>query len=150
MKKYIIMMIITGLLILTGCNSNGGEEQEANGMNGTEENVNGEIEDDNGIDHEQAVAIAEEYISHLSQGDFEIAYDFFNEVMKAEIEVSELGDIWETLESQVGTYIDQDFNSTQEVENYKVVLINGLFDGADVVFTVTIDTNYEIAGFFVQ
>ncbi|OIJ15179.1 hypothetical protein BKP35_04835 [Anaerobacillus arseniciselenatis] len=149
MKNVLLIGFVSALLILTGCND--GEEQEIVDKDGTQENAIGETDGETEeIDMDEAISIAESFIEHLSQGEFEEAAEFFNETMAAEIGAKELGEIWVTLESQIGTSVDQDFNSTQEVEEYLVVLINGLFEGADVLFTVTISSNYQIAGFFVQ
>ncbi|MBU9711940.1 DUF3887 domain-containing protein [Evansella tamaricis] len=145
--KKIVSVILLGTLLISGCNGGGeqgNENEEVTADTSTEETAS------NNIDEDEAVSLAEQFIEHLSAGEFGEGVGQFNEEVAAQLGAEELKELWETLESQIGTFIDAEFQTTQVIEEYLVVLISGLFEAADVTFTVTIDENYQIAGFFIQ
>lgn len=100
--------------------------------------------------NEEIVTIAEAFITQLSEGKYDEAMKNFDETMTKEMTSSQLSEIWTQLESQMGNYIDQEYESTVKQDGYQIVQINGLFEGKDVLFTVTIDKNKKIAGFFIR
>lgn len=100
--------------------------------------------------NEELVTIAETFIAQLAEGEYKAATEKFDETMSREMPASQLREVWTQLESQIGNYIDQEYDSTVEQEGYQIVLIKGLFEGQDVLFSVTIDENNHIAGFFVR
>ncbi|KHF41699.1 DUF3887 domain-containing protein [Halalkalibacter okhensis] len=152
MKKYnVLMAVLASVVIITGCNAEQQQQEneiEENQELSTEES---EIETEgNDFDIDESVSLAEQFIEQLSQGKYDEAIERFDDTMSAQISVAELGELWETIESQVGAFIDYDFESTQEVDGYLVVLLNGLFEEADVMFTISFDEQNQIAGFFIQ
>ncbi|WP_419865748.1 DUF3887 domain-containing protein [Bacillus dakarensis] len=46
--------------------------------------------------------------------------------------------------------MDQEYTSTQESDGYQVFQLSGLYKNQDVIFTVTVDEDNQIAGFFIQ
>lgn len=130
-------------MVIAGCSEGNGDDQ------GVEGDGNG-TETETGFDIDVLKRHAEDYIQELADGEYEKAVERFDVTMASQIGSTELQDLWETLESQAGTFIDQEYHGTQPVEEYQVVIINGLFEGADVVFTVTFDKDYQIAGFYIQ
>lgn len=143
MTKRFILLTICLLLLMAGCSQGNGEDQ------GDEDDKNG-TETETGFDIDELKRHAEAYIQELADGEYEKAVERFDETMASQIGSAELQELWETLESQAGAFVDQEYHGTQPVEGYQVVIINGLFEGADVVFTVTFDKDYQIAGFYIQ
>lgn len=99
---------------------------------------------------EEVIRIAENFIEQLTQGQYEEATEKFDETMKEQLTAAELEQLWESLNEQLGEFIDHEYNQTEIVNDYQVVLIDGVFNDADARFQVTIDANKEIAGFYIQ
>ncbi len=90
------------------------------------------------------------FIDELNEGNYEEATGNFDETMNEQVGAADLKEIWTDLNSQLGDFIDQEYNKTEEADGYQVVFITGTFNDADVTFQVTFDENEQIAGFFVQ
>lgn len=133
---------------MAGCGQ--ADEQEKNQTN---DQSNEQLEEEYGEldDTEEMIEKAESYISLLAEGEYEEVVKYFDETMKAELTPDALEEIWETLLEQAGNFIDQEFDSTEQVDDgYQLVFINGLFEATDVTFTITFDEDGQIAGFFMK
>jgi outer membrane protein assembly factor BamD (BamD/ComL family) len=131
-----VITLLLMVFIVVGCNQ---KEEEPKEQVETDKEKNEEI-----------VTIAEAFITQLSEGKYDEATENFDETMSREMPASQLREVWTQLESQVGNYIEQEYDSTVEQEGYQIVLIKGLFEGQDVLFSVTIDKSNKVAGFFVR
>lgn len=133
---------------MAGCGQ--ADEQEKNQTN---DQSNEQLEEEYGEldDTEEMIEKAESYISLLAEGEYEEVVKYFDETMKAELTPDALEEIWKTLLEQAGNFIDQEFDSTEQVDDgYQLVFINGLFEATDVTFTITFDEDGQIAGFFMK
>lgn len=156
MKK--LLFILLALFVLVACSHDEHEpvetdneaEQVDDEVSNEENDADSSEQDGADADSEQVIALAEEFIGQLANEDFEAATQHFNEMMEAQLTTVALDELWVSLQDQLGTFIDQEYNSIEEVDDHQVVLIDGLFEGSDVVFSVAFDTNNQIAGFYIQ
>ncbi|MFA9556331.1 DUF3887 domain-containing protein [Evansella sp. AB-rgal1] len=128
---YSLMMV----LFLAACN-NGNDD----GTNNAEESLNKEA---------KRVELAENFISLITEGDFEAATEHFDETMSDELPPEVLEELWESFQNQFGSFLEQKYLRTEATENYQVVFIQGLFEGTEAEFSITFDEELQIAGFFV-
>lgn len=132
MKKIqLLTLVMMFFVIIAGCNKQ-------------------ETKDEPKDETNQLVTFAEEFLTQLSEGKYTEAMDRFDETMSAQLTASDLETLWQTLEQQIGKQVTIIYNSTQEVDGYQVVLFDGTFEAADVVFRVSFDDENQIAGFFIQ
>ena len=156
MKK--LLFILLALFVLMGCGESTGDQASENATDSSTSDEQNEDTDDadssekNGSDEdtEEIVTLAEEFIGQLANGEFETATQHFNGTMEAQLTPVALDELWVALEDQLGGFIDQEYSSIEQVDDHQVVLIDGLFESADVVFSVTFDNNNQIAGFYIQ
>lgn len=141
--QKVILLLMTSLVLLAACNQ--GDEQDEAIEKATEEEAGIENEAD-----QEVIALAENFIAQLSEGQYEEAADKFDETMTEQLSPEELEELWESLKSQLGELIDYEYNRIEPVEGYEVVLINGVFNNADATFQVTVDEDQQIAGFYIQ
>lgn len=156
MKK--LLFILLALFVLVGCSHDEHEpaetdneaEQVDDEVSNEENGADSSEQDGADADSEQVIALAEEFIGQLANEEFEAATQHFNEMMEAQLTTVALDELWVALQDQLGAFIDQEHNSIEEVDDHQVVLIDGLFEGSDVVFSVAFDNNNQIAGFYIQ
>lgn len=133
-KSLFIFIILMISLIAAGCNNEDTSE------------LNEETE--------ELVETAESFIDHLDAGNYEEAYEYFDETMAAELQPDVLEEVWETAAGQLGGFIDHNYNRVidrnTEAGNYQVVLMDGLFEASEMVFQISFNEENEIAGFFIQ
>lgn len=135
--KRISLLALFFCLVLAACTAS--DEPEADRENG------GPVEG-----AEEIIALTEEFISALAKGEFETATQHFDETMKKELPPEKLAQLWADLESQLGPFAEQRYDRTEEQGGYRLVLMDGSFEQADVVFQVTFDGQNRIAGFFIR
>ncbi|WP_405098715.1 DUF3887 domain-containing protein [Oceanobacillus sp. FSL H7-0719] len=150
--QWIGLLLAAVLVLLAGCTQ---EEDSADG--GAAEQENTEVETDTKDEavadsqgNEEQMEMAKTFIEQLNEGKFEGATEKFDETMNEQVTAADLEGIWKDLNSQIGNFIEQEFNKVEEADGYQVVLITGIFNDADVTFQVTFDENQQIAGFYVQ
>lgn len=136
MKKYVVLMLtlIIISLFLSGCGQ--GEAEQKDFQEAAEKEAN--------------IVFAEEFIMFLHEGRYDRATKYFDDTMKKELPANELEKLWTSLEEQLGDYKNQNYDSTQKMDDYDVILINGIFEEDEVTFRVTIDQNEKIAGFYIE
>ena len=140
LKKVLLLLSAMLLVFIAGCsgaNDEGASEQD--GPDQMEETVD-----------EEVIAVAEKFIEQLNGGDYDAATENFDEAMKEQLDAEGLKELWESLISQLGDYVDSEYDETQEVEGFQVVLFKGVFNDKDVTLQVTVDADKKIAGFFVR
>lgn len=107
--------------------------------------------DDEGVaEDEEKIALAETFIQHLADESFDQATEYLDEEMSAAISTAELEQLWGDIQIELGAFIDQEYHSTEVTDDYTIVIIDGLFEANDVMFSVTINERNEISGFFIQ
>ncbi|GAE32613.1 DUF3887 domain-containing protein [Halalkalibacter hemicellulosilyticus] len=132
MKKY-VSVFAAGLiaLMLASC---GNEEGDAGNTEGVEEKER----------------IAETFIQQLADGNYNEAREQFDETMREAISETELAQTWEEIELQLGAFIEYEYQSTEVEDGFTIVLLEGLFEGQDVILSVSINENDEISGFYIH
>ncbi|MHA6252797.1 DUF3887 domain-containing protein [Oceanobacillus sp. CAU 1775] len=145
MKKMniFILLIISSFLILAGCNQTDETSEDVDET--TIEESSGEETAEN----EEIIQLAEAFIEQLNAGEYQEATAKFDETMSEQFSASELEETWISLNEQLGGFIDKEFNRVEEVEEYDVILITGIFNDADVTFQISFDDEQQIAGFYV-
>lgn len=150
--QWIGLLLAAVLVLLAGCTQG---EDPADG--GAAEQDNNEVETDTEDEavadsqgNEEQMEMAKTFIEQLNEGKFEGATEKFDETMNEQVTAVDLEGIWKDLNSQIGNFIEQEFNKVEEADGYQVVFITGIFNDADVTFQVTFDENQQIAGFYVQ
>ncbi|MRI67532.1 DUF3887 domain-containing protein [Gracilibacillus thailandensis] len=150
MKKLqsIIAVMIAGLILLAGCNQSNESEEEP-----LDQNQEGQDEEQSATEsneNDQIIGMAETFIDQLNEGKFDEATENFDETMAEQLTADKIEGIWNDLHNQLGDFIDQEFNTVEEVDGYQVVLITGIFNDDEVTFQVTFNENQQIAGFYIQ
>ncbi|MFD1848455.1 DUF3887 domain-containing protein [Oceanobacillus bengalensis] len=135
-KHYYILISMFLILFIAGCADDESEQKEEEFQESAEKDAN--------------IVFAEEFVMFLNEGRYEDATEYYDETMKDELPASELEEAWTSLEEQFGSFVSQEYQSTEKLEGYDVVLINGSFEEQDVVFQITLDQNEKIAGFYVK
>ena len=69
--------------------------------------------------------------------------------MSTELEAGELADLWGQLSEQLGEFNEYEYNQTQQVEEFYSLSFQGVFSEGEVEFSVSLDQNNQIVGFFV-
>lgn len=134
MKRFKWMsLLLVLILLMVGCS----QEDEP-----TEQGA------DDILDNDVIISMAEKFINQLNDGEYEKARENFDATMSAEVDVDGLKGIWESIEAELGDFIAQEYDSTEEIDGYRVVFINGTFNDSDIKFQVTFNEDNEIAGFF--
>lgn len=150
MKKLskTIVLFIVAILFLAACSGETEEETSEAEQNETEQ-TEVEVEDESQAD-EEVIQLAESFVEKVHEGKYEEATEMFDDTMREQLGTEELEELWESLEEQLGEFIDYEYYRTETVEGYEVILINGVFNDADTTFQVTVDDNQKIAGFYIQ
>lgn len=133
--------MVVVLVFFAGCTQNEDPPEDEVTQEG-EEQTTGDREE-----NEEIVAMAEEFIDQLNDGEYEAATENFDETMATEIDADGLEELWGSLESEFGDFIDQEYDSTASAEGYQLVYIKGTFNDSDITFQVAFNESNEIAGF---
>ena len=144
MKKIILIgiLILLFMVFLTACT----QTEEAK----EEEEKPGKPEVENDVaDYDEIVDLAEEFLNHLSSGEFEEARENFDQIMLDSLSEADLESLWVGLEDEFGSYFGHEFDSTAEADGYDLVYIRGNFNDRDVTFQIAFNENNEISGFYV-
>lgn len=140
--KWLGLAMLALLLMLTGCNQ--GDEEEPAEQSTDEQSA------EDSQDNEAIIGIAETFVDQLSVGNYEEATEHFDETMASQLTAADLEELWQTLNNQVGNYIEKEYQSTEEAEGHQIVLITGVFNDADVTFQFAFNANEQISGFYVR
>lgn len=130
MKKtfYLIGIIILSLGLLLACTVNEDKENQT----------------------EQVVELAGQYIDVLDQGNFAEATELFDQTVQAELSEEILTEIWQQLTEQLGEFQGHELNEVSNVNEYRVVLLDGEFAQDQILFEINFNQNNQIAGFFIH
>lgn len=141
-------ILILAIFSLAACNQ--AEDTAEDETDSTEQQVEEESGEKENQEDEESIALAENFIEQLSQGQYEESTDKFDQTMSEQLGAAELQELWESLEVQMGEFIDYEYNKTETIDGgYQVILIHGVFNDADIMFQVTVNDNLEIAGFYI-
>lgn len=105
-----------------------------------------ESDDENELTAEET---AESFLVHLSEGNYDEAYDQLDEGMEEAIETNDLEDVWSALEQSIGEHVSFEYESTDSDDGYEIVYIKSRHSKEDITFMVTVNGDLEVAGFFV-
>ena len=94
-------------------------------------------------------ATATELIDRLAKGDFQAATSNFANVMRNMAPPEKLSEIWTSLQAQMGPYERRTGVRTQKQDAYEMVLVTTEFQRDTVDFKVLVDSEGQIAGFFI-
>lgn len=154
MKKlqWIGLVMAAALVLLAGCNQEDEPADQGTEEQGDEQTPSDAEDETSGENQENEAQIdmAKGFIDQLDEGKYEEATENFDDTMNEQVTAADLEEIWTGLNSQLGDFIDQEYNKMEEADGYQIVLITGTFNDADVTFQVTFDESGQIAGFFVQ
>jgi major membrane immunogen (membrane-anchored lipoprotein) len=157
MKKIkLIPFVLLMVLLFTGCNQDNKEPEDVTNQGVNEETTENQTSEETGNektdksqDNSEIIDIAETFINLLNDGEYEKATENFDETMNKEMGPDKLKELWEAIEIEFGNFIDQDYDSTGEHEEYQLVFIKATFNDQDVTFRIVFNENNEIAGLFV-
>ena len=150
MKKIqgLSFLLIVVILFLAGCSGGDTEEPTETPEEGTEQAGEQTTQENESSIDDETIAAAEKFIEQLSEGQYEEATANFDETMAEQVGAGELQEIWQSLEEQLGKFIASEYSEKEEVDDYEVILIKGVFNDADITFQVTVNEDLEIAGFY--
>lgn len=137
--KWLSLILVIIMVLAIGCSQDEGQDK---GQGDQDENLN--------LENEIIIDLAETFIDQLSDGDYQEATENFDATMADQIGAEDLEEIWLALEEQLGNFIDQEYSSTEEVDEYSLVLITGIFNDDNITFQVTFNEDEQIAGFFIR
>ncbi|MEO1051338.1 MAG: alpha/beta fold hydrolase [Bacteroidota bacterium] len=97
---------------------------------------------------QDAVSNTERFVAHLDAKAFDKAADFFSPEVKAKIDANKLGQIWNTLAIQVGSFLKLDKVQTEEKGDF--VVATGLcdFEKSYINLKLTFDKNDQVVGIY--
>jgi len=93
-------------------------------------------------------SIAVQFLDRLSQRDFQHAFESMSDQMKAALPEAKLEEVWQTLQSQAGSYQHRDQVHSESSGAYRVVLIGATFEKSPLNVKVSIDAQGRVAGLF--
>jgi hypothetical protein len=90
--------------------------------------------------------LAQEFVAQILRLDFTSATTRFDPQMKSALSETELQDKWLNLMKESGVLLQMDVEGTQEVENYRIVVIRCHFQRAIIDVQVVFDDQEQISG----
>lgn len=92
------------------------------------------------------VAKAKAFIDLLAKKDFSAAETYFSDEVKAKLSAAQLGEIWVSLSSQVGSFKGQTDVKTEKVKDAEIVVITVEFEKANLDVQMAFNKNGKIGG----
>ncbi|MFD1065606.1 DUF3887 domain-containing protein [Oceanobacillus locisalsi] len=128
-------------------NNNNQEEASTTEADNSEENGS-----DNSISitSEEASETSEKFLTLVSEGNYEEAEALYDEVMETEMAAGDLEAIWNEMETEFGAFTGFDYVDEQQADAYYTFIYEGAFGDQSTVFTVSINDNHEVAGFYIR
>ena len=127
MKKWkLIVCSMLAVLLLAACGNKVDEESES-----------------------KYIGKAVEVVNLLNDGEFDKIIEQMDDRMKANVTAAQLAEITPVLEAS-GSYVGIEKQSVQEKDGNIIVVIVGEHSEDKRIYTVSYDTNDQIAGLFVQ
>ena len=123
MKKVLIVLLI-GLLLLSGCTPATGDEKDAWNE------------------------LASTFVAHLDAEEYEEAFAYFDATMKDALPLDDLVLTWETVQEQAGEYVGEVAHDRETQTPYEIAIVTGEFAGGYVDIRVVFSQDEEIAGLF--
>jgi len=97
---------------------------------------------------EESVSIAKSFLNQLAKLQFNEAARHFDDTMTDLMPPSKLEELWNQIQSQVGSYKRYSDIQTQLTPEYDVILIRCEFEKAELETKIVIDRKKKIAGLF--
>ena len=89
---------------------------------------------------------SELFIQHLVKGEFQQATENFDQAMTEAMSVQDLKDLWETLNLQIGLFLEVKEYQYEKYEQFDVIFAICSFEKMDVKFRIVFDSLQQIAG----
>ncbi|KQC14573.1 MAG: hypothetical protein APR63_13930 [Desulfuromonas sp. SDB] len=89
---------------------------------------------------------AETFIQHMVKGEFQQAAENFDQAMKEAMSVQDLEDLWETMNLQIGLFLEVKEYRYEKYEQFDVIFAICSFEKMDVKFRIVFDSLQQIAG----
>jgi uncharacterized protein len=97
---------------------------------------------------EPFVASAKEFLAFLVEKDYEKASSMFSEVLLEQMPHDRLGMVWNSVQSQAGTFVERTDLYTEKSGGYDVVVQTCKFEKSDLDFKLVFDSEGKIGGIF--
>ena len=97
---------------------------------------------------DEVVALAQEFVALLVNGDFAGAVENFDDPMKRALSSDELQETWKTLIGQVGPFKRPLSKRTEKQQGYDVVFVTCAFEQGTLDVKVVFNETQQIAGLF--
>ncbi|MEN6355480.1 MAG: ankyrin repeat domain-containing protein [Armatimonadota bacterium] len=92
--------------------------------------------------------LAQEFVDHVSKGEYAAATDYFDNNMKSLMPASKLSETWQLIQSQVGSYKGRTATKTTKIQGFDVVLVTCQFEKATLDAQLAFDSSKRITGFY--
>lgn len=93
--------------------------------------------------------LAQEFVDHVSKGEYAAAEDYFDSNMKSLMPASKLSDTWQLIQSQVGSYKGRTATKTADkIQGFDVVLVTCQFEKTTLDAQLAFDSSRQISGFY--
>lgn len=159
MKKLLFVLIALLPILLSAC----GENDDTSANNEPEENdteleeISNEEETNQESDNqsespevdEEITATAEAFLDKVVNEQITEAYNDLNEQMKAEITEEQLANVWNTVTSDIGSFVSYELVSSTVDQGINIFIYDGLFAGGNAQFNVALNDANEIVGFYI-
>lgn len=158
--RKLLFVLITMLLLLAACgenedtsadNDNAGndteQEEDPNEDESNQESGNNQNESPDVA--EEKSAAAETFLDKMVNEQFAEAYNDMNKLMQAEITEEQLTEIWNTVTSEIGSFVSYELVSATQEQGNDIFIYDGLFAGGNAQFNVAVDSANEIIGFYI-
>ncbi|OEH54949.1 hypothetical protein AQ616_07840 [Oceanobacillus sp. E9] len=153
MKKLLFILIAMLSILLVACGVNddtsANNEQEETSK---EEETNQESDDNQSESpefDEEKTATAEAFLDKIVNEQITEAYNDLSEQMKEEITEEQLEEVWNTVTSDIGSFVSFELVSSTEEQGINIFIYDGLFAGGNAQFNVALDNANEIVGFYI-
>jgi|SRR5699024_5768138 len=98
---------------------------------------------------EKYIRQAEEIVSLMNEGNYKQVHAMFDEQMKAELSVEQMGELTPIIE-QSGNFEKIDKSSVEEKDGYYIVVLVAKYSEENRTFTISFNDNEEVAGLFMK
>lgn len=126
-KIYTIFLAVLLIITLVACQKSNVDEETANHY----------------IDQAKSV------IEHLLNSEYEEVYEQFNEEMKEELSLSNMGDLTPVIK-EVGEFEKFETSAVEERDGYYVTVVVTKHEDGKLGFTITFEEDDSIAGLFIK
>ncbi|MCE5323348.1 ankyrin repeat domain-containing protein [bacterium] len=92
--------------------------------------------------------LAEEFIDHISKGEYSAATNYLDSKMKSALSPSMLSEVWQVTQSQVGAYKGRIKTRTDKIQGFDAVFVTCQFENITLDAQIAFDSSKQISGFY--